>query len=221
MDDRDALLALAAELDDVDVDRLDADFAGAASLQALRADMSLARRPDRVAVALGKTAVSPGERGPRFTTPTCAFEAAGGNATVPGFQPLEAYEVVLHDLAPELERRDPVEPATFLAKRAGEPYAAAELAAATGRTANQTAAALDELAARGLVPPDHGRRRRPAVVLRRANDRAAVPAGPLRDWRRWGASSPPEPRCHAAPGTRTAPPGVVAVRCARPRGSAL
>jgi hypothetical protein len=48
------------------------------------------RRPDRVALALEKTAQPAGEPGPRFTTPTYAFEAHGRTATVPGFQPLRA-----------------------------------------------------------------------------------------------------------------------------------
>jgi Thioredoxin len=134
LDDRDELLALGAELGGIDFDRLAADFAGATSLDALRADMALARRPDRVAPALGKTAAPPGEPGPRFTTPTYAFEAHGRTATVPGFQPLGArgYEVMLHNLAPELERRLAVAPAEFPARHAGEPHATGEVAAATG-----------------------------------------------------------------------------------------
>jgi hypothetical protein len=76
---------LAAELEGIDVARLASDFASATSLHALHADMTLARRPDRVALALGKTAQPPGEPGPRFSTPTYLFEAHGRTATVPGF----------------------------------------------------------------------------------------------------------------------------------------
>jgi predicted DsbA family dithiol-disulfide isomerase len=149
--DRDALLALAAELDGIDLARLATDFDRPASLHALDADMALARRPDRVALALGRTARPADEPGPRFTTPTYAFHAHGLTATVPGFQPLEAYEVTLHNLAPELRRRPAVEPAAFLASRAGEPLAALEVAAATDRALEEAGAALDESAARGLV----------------------------------------------------------------------
>jgi hypothetical protein len=80
MDDRDELLALAAELEGIDVARLATDFAGATSVRALHTDMALARRPDRVALALGKTAQPPGEPGPRFSTPTYVFEAHGRTA---------------------------------------------------------------------------------------------------------------------------------------------
>jgi hypothetical protein len=90
MDDRDELLALAAVLEGIDVARLATDFVSATSLHALHTDMALARRPGRVALALGKTAQPAGEPGPRFTTPTYAFEAHGRTATVPGFQPLGA-----------------------------------------------------------------------------------------------------------------------------------
>jgi hypothetical protein len=81
---------LAAVLEGIDVARLATDFVSATSLHALHTDMALARRPDRVALALGKTAQPAGEPGPRFTTPTYAFEAHGRIATVPGFQPLGA-----------------------------------------------------------------------------------------------------------------------------------
>ena len=43
---------LAAELEGIDVARLVSDFASATSLHPLHADMTLARRPDRVALAL-------------------------------------------------------------------------------------------------------------------------------------------------------------------------
>jgi hypothetical protein len=70
---------------------------------------------------------------------------------VPGVQPLGSYQLTLHNLAPELKRRPAGDPAGFLAGRAGEPHAALEVAAATGRTTNDTLAALDRLATRGLV----------------------------------------------------------------------
>lgn len=109
-DQPEVLLALAAELHGVDVGRLRGDFAREASVRALRLDMALARRPDRVALALGKTARPAGGPGPRFSTPTYVLLAGGRTATVPGFQPLEAYEVALHNLAPDLERRPAPDP---------------------------------------------------------------------------------------------------------------
>jgi hypothetical protein len=75
LDDRE-LLALAAELGGIDFDRLAADFAGATSLDALHADMALARRPDRVALALGKTAAPPGEPGAALYHPHLRLRGA-------------------------------------------------------------------------------------------------------------------------------------------------
>ncbi|MGH2742134.1 MAG: DsbA family protein, partial [Thermoleophilaceae bacterium] len=150
-DQPEVLLALAAELDGVDVGRLRGDFAREASVRALRLDMALARRPDPVALALGKTARPTGEPGPRFSTPTYVLLAGGRTATVPGFQPLEAYEVALHNLAPGFERRPAPDSVAFLERRAGQPHAAVEVAAATGRTPEEAIAALDELGQRGRV----------------------------------------------------------------------
>jgi predicted DsbA family dithiol-disulfide isomerase len=151
MDKREALLALAAELDGIDVGRLRVDFAGEASLRAFRRDMALARRPDRTALALGKTVRPAGEPGPRFSTPTYVLRAAGRTATVPGFQPLEAYEVALHNLAPGLDRRPAPGLAAFFERRAGQLHAAVEVAAATARTPQEAIAGMDELGKHGRV----------------------------------------------------------------------
>jgi predicted DsbA family dithiol-disulfide isomerase len=153
IDRREELLALAAEIEGLDVVRLAhlaADFDDSASHAALRADMALARRPDRVALALEKTAQPPGEP-VRFTIPTYVFHAHGRSATVPGFQPLEAYEVALHNLAPDLERRPPVDVAAFLRTHPGEPFASVEVAAATRTRHDRTESALRELAASAPV----------------------------------------------------------------------
>jgi predicted DsbA family dithiol-disulfide isomerase len=134
IDQPEELLALATEIDGMDVvgrARLAADFNDSFSHAALRADMALARRPDRVAVALGKAAQPPGEPAARFTTPTYVFRAHGRSVTVPGFQPLEAYEVALQNLMPELDRRPPDGVAAFLRSHPGQPFAGVEVAAAT------------------------------------------------------------------------------------------
>lgn len=94
-DDREQLLGLAGEVEGLDVRRFAADLDGGEVEAAFDRDMAEARRPDTVAVALGKAAQPLGEAGLRFTTPTYVFSAHGRSATVPGFQPLEAYEVAL------------------------------------------------------------------------------------------------------------------------------
>jgi predicted DsbA family dithiol-disulfide isomerase len=75
-DDGDELLALAAELEGIDVARLASDFASATSLHALHADMTLARRPDRVALALGMTAQPPGRARAALQHPDLSLRGA-------------------------------------------------------------------------------------------------------------------------------------------------
>jgi len=144
-DDRDVLLALAGELEGVDVRRLAADRDGAEVEAAFERDMAEARRPDRVALALEKAARALGEDGDRFSTPTYVLSAGGRSVTVPGFQPLEAYEVALQNLVPELERRPAGEAADFLRERQGEPFATVEIAKATRRSERRTVEALEAL----------------------------------------------------------------------------
>jgi 2-hydroxychromene-2-carboxylate isomerase len=63
------------------------------------------------AFAQGKTA------GDRYTAPSVVFARDGRRLEAGGFQPLEAYDVLLANLAPELERRPaPEDPAEALAE---------------------------------------------------------------------------------------------------------
>ena len=74
-------------------------------LEAYRADRAEARSAaGSPASVQGKTAESDGAE--RFTAPTLIF---GDGLVAGGFQPLEAYEVLLVNAAPGLERRDPAE----------------------------------------------------------------------------------------------------------------
>lgn len=145
MDERATILRLAEEVEGLSPERFAADLDGETSAAALERDMAEARRPDRVALTLEKTAVPSGEAGPRYTTPTYVFLAEGRSTTVPGFQPLEAYEVALHNLAPGLKRRPGPEPHQFLLARPGELYATAEIAAATGRSQRRNVEQLEAL----------------------------------------------------------------------------
>jgi hypothetical protein len=88
-----------------------------------------------------------GEAGHRYTTPSYLFTSDGRTISVPGFQPLAAYEVALQNLAPWLKRRPPREPLDFLRSRPGELLAIPELAAATGRRRERVGAQLHEVAA--------------------------------------------------------------------------
>lgn len=144
-DEREELLQLAAQIDGLELERFEADLDDEVTPADLERDMAEARRPDRVAIGLEKTMQPDGEPGPRYSTPTYRFAFDGRSATVPGFQPLAAYEVALHNLAPQLERRPTSDAAGFLRSRAGEPYAVVEVAAAIGRSERRSAEQLEAL----------------------------------------------------------------------------
>jgi len=149
VDEPGELRSLAADVTGLDVARFEGDLAAASSVAAFARDRAEARSPDPVALALEKTAEA--EDGPRYTTPSYVFSTAGRSVSVPGFQPREAYEVALQNLAPALERRRAPDAAGFLAGHAGETFATVEVAAAIGRSARTAAGELEELAAEGSI----------------------------------------------------------------------
>lgn len=108
---------------------------------AVQDDITASRRPSRAARALDHKLGGPREER-RYTAPSYEIARAdGATASLPGFNPVEAYEAAIANLAPELERRPkPASVAEVLAW-AGEPLATAEVAAiaqlgpATVRTA--------------------------------------------------------------------------------------
>jgi predicted DsbA family dithiol-disulfide isomerase len=72
---------------------------------ALEADAAAARSPAPAARALDHKIGGPREER-RYSAPSYEFgDAARGMIVVPGFTPVEAYEVAVANLAPELERR--------------------------------------------------------------------------------------------------------------------
>lgn len=72
----------------------------------LQADRTATRTPSLAARALDHKLAGPAEER-RYTCPSLELEATDGGARIdlPGFQPLEACEVALANLAPRLERR--------------------------------------------------------------------------------------------------------------------
>jgi protein-disulfide isomerase-like protein with CxxC motif len=79
--------------------------------QAVRAETRTAA--GSAAELQGKTASTDGPV--RFTAPSIVFKRNGNALTAGGFQPVEAYDVVIANLAPTLERRPPPEtPAPLL-----------------------------------------------------------------------------------------------------------
>jgi hypothetical protein len=95
----------------------------------LREDLGRAREPMPAARALDhKLANWSGGR--RYTCPSYEIErlADGVKISVPGFQPFAAYDVVLANLLPDLERRDPPDDAREVLRWAGTPLASQEVA---------------------------------------------------------------------------------------------
>jgi hypothetical protein len=94
--------AIIARLDDPDID------------EAYHADKAEARSAEGSAAELqGKTRVSDGPV--RFTAPSVVFERDGQRLVAGGFQPVEAYDVLVCNLDPGLTRREPPEtPAPLL-----------------------------------------------------------------------------------------------------------
>ncbi len=104
--------------------------------EALQADIAASRAPSAAARALDHKLGGPrSER--RYTAPSYLLrrpdtEAA---ASLPGFQPVEAYEAAIANLAPELERRPRPESVRELLAWADEPLATSEVVEIMGRSA--------------------------------------------------------------------------------------
>ena len=96
---------------------------------AIEADMRAAREPMPAARALDhKLANWSGGR--RYTCPSLEIvrRSDGVRIAVPGFQPFAAYDVILANLVPDLERREPPESVEELLRWAPTPLATKEVA---------------------------------------------------------------------------------------------
>jgi predicted DsbA family dithiol-disulfide isomerase len=110
----------------------------------LQADIASARAPSAAARALDHKLGGPREHR-RYTAPSYEFVREPGGApemTVSGFNPVEAYETAIANLAPELTRRPRPQTVAELLAWAGEPLATAEVA---------VVAQLDPIAARAAL----------------------------------------------------------------------
>jgi len=115
---------------------------------ALGADITAARRPAPAARALDHKLGGPAEER-RYTAPS--YEIArtgddGATVVVPGFNPVEAYESAIANLAPELERRPRPGTVAEVLEWAGEPLATAEVAAVMQVDATAARVALSRVA---------------------------------------------------------------------------
>jgi predicted DsbA family dithiol-disulfide isomerase len=123
-------LAAAATDAGLDPDQLAQWTAGDDVTAALAADMDRARHPLPGALALNHK-LAGWEGGRRYTCPSYELARDGRPETTvvaAGFQPLPAYEVLLANLAPELERRATTGDVAEVLAWAGEPLATKEVA---------------------------------------------------------------------------------------------
>jgi 2-hydroxychromene-2-carboxylate isomerase len=113
---------------------------------ALRDDIEAARTPQPAARALDHKLGGLRERR-RYTAPSYELTRSdGAQAVVPGFNPIEAYEVAIANLAPDLVRRQKPERVADLLAWAGEPLATAEVALVMQLDLQKTRAALSRVA---------------------------------------------------------------------------
>ncbi len=122
-------LDLAAQDAGVDPRRLSDWMADDAVETALRQDMAAARRPSAAARVLDARLAN-WSGGRRYTCPSYEITRLtdGVTISVPGFQPFAAYDVVLANLVPGVDRRAAPEAVEEVLAWAGTPLATAEVA---------------------------------------------------------------------------------------------
>ena len=120
---------------------------------ALQGDIDAARAPAAAARSLDHKLGGPaGQR--RYTSPSYELtrgDGAGSLVVVPGFNPVEAYEVAIANLAPELTRRQRPERVEELLLWAGEPLATAEVALVMHLTHAEAHASLSRAGAQPVA----------------------------------------------------------------------
>jgi 2-hydroxychromene-2-carboxylate isomerase len=153
LDDDDDLVTALRGIDGLDAEATVGRIDDPAVLEAYEADRAEARTAEGGPTEFqGKAARSDGPV--RYTAPSLLFKLGDRRLEAGGFQPIEAYDVLLANLDPTLERR--AAPADLLEALEAEPFGlvTAEVAAIlrSGNDAADPAAAEDaliELAARG------------------------------------------------------------------------
>ena len=127
--DEPGTIAQAAHEAELDPDELEAWMAEPEVEEALRADMAAAREPMPAARVLDERLAN-WSGGRRYTCPSYEITRLSDGVTisVPGFQPFAAYDVVLANLVPGLDRCDPPEGAADVLEWAAVPLASQEVA---------------------------------------------------------------------------------------------
>jgi predicted DsbA family dithiol-disulfide isomerase len=157
MDEDDVLREVAESVDGLDAARAMIDRSSQAVEDAYQADRAEARSPAAFAVTLGRTAASDGPD--RYTAPSLVLRCGGREVVSPGFQPFEVADVLVMNLAPQLERLPAPElPALLAAYPGGLTTAEVARVLADTTTDPDMAAAEDALIALSVAG---GARRRP------------------------------------------------------------
>jgi predicted DsbA family dithiol-disulfide isomerase len=128
LDESETLRRAAVEAD-IDPDQL-AEWTGEQVVEdELRADMAAAREPMPAARVLDERLAN-WSGGRRYTCPSYEITRLSDGVTIsiPGFQPFAAYDVVLANLVPDLDRCDPPESAAEVLEWAAVPLASQEVA---------------------------------------------------------------------------------------------
>jgi predicted DsbA family dithiol-disulfide isomerase len=127
--DEPATITQAAREAELDPTELEAWMAEPEVEEALRADMAAAREPMPAARVLDERLAN-WSGGRRYTCPSYEITRLSDGVTisVPGFQPFAAYDVVLANLVPGLDRCDPPEGAAEVLEWAAVPLASQEVA---------------------------------------------------------------------------------------------
>ena len=146
-------VATAAGLDGAAIVAAIAEPAVEEAYQGDRAEARAAATTGRPAVAQGRAAESDG--GARFTAPSLVFAAGDARLVAGGWQPFDAYDLCVANLAPDLPRRPPPDPAELVAAYPAG-LTTAEVAQACRERNDDpdlagTRAALDALAAAGRL----------------------------------------------------------------------
>jgi 2-hydroxychromene-2-carboxylate isomerase len=130
----------------IDPDELAGWVASEETGAALEADIAAARSPAPAARALDHKLGGPADER-RYTAPSYEFrDTDGGMIVAPGFTPVEAYEVAVANLAPELKRRPVPDDVGELLDWAPYPLATVEVMAITGLREADARAALARVA---------------------------------------------------------------------------
>jgi len=127
--DEPGTLSAAAERAGIVPAQLETWLAEPETEELLRQDLAEARTPTPGALALSHKLAAT-ETGYRYTCPSYELmrNSDGATLSVPGFQPLAAYEVAVANLAPDLQRREDPEDVREVLQWAGEPLATIEVA---------------------------------------------------------------------------------------------